>query len=86
MSGPGEHASLLFGAAGWLGDSITRAQPLCTPDALSGDLGQVSSLGPLLSYCFLGTYYVLGALRGFSNLNFTVIVLQYRSYCTDRGN
>lgn len=72
---PGGHTSLLFGAAGRLRGSMTRAQPLCSPNPLSGDLGQGSRLDPLLSYSFLGTYHVLGALCGFSNLNFTVIVL-----------
>lgn len=48
-------------------------------DAVSGDLG-LGSLGPLLSYHFLGTYCMPEAFHGFSNL--TVIILQ--THFTDR--
>lgn len=51
-------------------------------EEISGDLGQ-GSLGPLLSYHFLGAYCVLGALHGFSNLNFTVIILW--THLAERG-
>lgn len=43
--------------------------------AISGDLGQ-GGLDLLLHYHFLGTYCVLGAVRGFSNVNVTMIILQ----------
>ena len=48
-------------------------------DAISGDLGP-GSLGPLLSYHFLGTYCMPETFHGFSNL--TVIILQ--THFTDR--
>lgn len=71
--------SLIFRAAPELGGLVTGAWLAADKLALggaaaSGDLGQGGLV--LLSYHFLGTYYVLGALCGFSNLNFTVIVLQ----------
>lgn len=83
-AGPGRHASLPFGAAGWRGASATRAQLLCSQDALSGDLGQ-GSLDSLLSHCFLGSCHVLGAPCGFSNLNFTVHITD-PSYIQTEGN
>ena len=46
---------------------------------IPGDLGQ-GGLDLLLSYYFLGIYYVLGVLHGLSNLNFTS-TLFYRPIC-----
>ena len=46
---------------------------------IPGGLGQ-GGLDLLLSYYFLGIYYVLGVLHGLSNLNFTS-TLFYRPIC-----
>lgn len=71
--------SLLFRAAPELGGLVTGARLAADVlasggAAASGDLGQGGLV--LLSYHFLGTYCVLGALRGLSSLNVTVVVSQ----------
>lgn len=61
----------------WLvvGRCVGLGRGCSVPGGNTWDLGQ-SNLGSLWSYCFLGTYPVPGALRGFSNLSFTEIISQ----------